>query len=66
MGGSQASKWELLVRELRQFANANSTEARACIVGEELRQAACQGAAQAYCVAAEMVESTWLRKGGVA
>lgn len=40
---------------LRRLAEANSTEAGGCVAGEELRKAACQGAAQAYRIAAEMI-----------
>lgn len=44
-----------LAERLRSFVTANSNEARGCVVGEEQRKAACQGAAQAYAVAAEMI-----------
>jgi hypothetical protein len=55
-----------LATQFRNFAEANSSEASGCVARQELRKAACQGAAQAYTVAAEMVEERLqnIRAGG--
>ncbi len=43
-------------KQLHSFALANSAEAKRCIVGEELRKAAYQSAAQCYTVAAQFLQ----------
>ncbi len=55
-----------LAGQLRSMAEANSNEAKGCVAGEELRKAASQGAAQAFSVAAEMIDEKvrWQRRIG--
>jgi hypothetical protein len=44
-----------LYYQLLKFAEANEAEAEGCVVGEDLRRCACEGAAEAVRIAAGMI-----------